>query len=70
MKKAGIIIFVIGLLISVFGGFHYVTREKVVDLGDLHITANKHHAMTWSPAVGIAMIAVGAGMYFFGTKEK
>ena len=38
MKKAGIIIIVIGLVITLITGFNFVTKEKVLDVGELQIT--------------------------------
>ncbi len=59
MKKTGIVIIIIGLLLTIFTAFTFFTREKVVDLGQVEITANKRHHMKWSPLVGIAVMAVG-----------
>lgn len=70
MKKISILIMAIGLLITVFTGFNYITREKVVDIGDLEITANKNHTLEWSPIVGVVMIVVGGGLYLVGSKGK
>lgn len=70
MKKTGGIILAIGLLITIFAGFNFITREKVVDLGSVEIMQNKNHRLTWSPVIGIVMIAIGGGIYLFGAKEK
>jgi cytochrome b subunit of formate dehydrogenase len=59
MKKAGIVIIILGLLLTIFTAFTYFTREKVVDLGKVEITANKQHHLRWSPLIGIAVMAVG-----------
>ncbi len=69
MKKIGLIIFVIGVLITAVTGFSYVTREKVVDIGSLEITANKRHNMAWSPIVGLVVMAVGGVVYLVGEKK-
>jgi hypothetical protein len=69
MKKIGIIIFAIGVLITAVTGFTYVTREKVVDLGSVEITANKRHYMDWSPIAGVVVMAIGAVVYFVGEKK-
>lgn len=45
MKKAGIIILIIGLALTIFTTVTYFTKEKVVDLGELEITANKRHSL-------------------------
>jgi hypothetical protein len=69
MKKAGIIIIVIGIVLTIFTGFRFFTREKIVDMGDLQISRNKKHVLAWSPLVGLAVIAVGGGVYLLGTKR-
>jgi uncharacterized membrane protein YidH (DUF202 family) len=70
MKKAGIIIFAIGLLITVFTGFNYVTKEKIVDLGDIQITADKKHSVDWSPYAGVAVMIVGGVVFLVGRKDS
>ena len=69
MKKIGLIILVVGVLITAVTGFTYVTREKVVDIGSLEITANKRHNLAWSPIVGLVVMAVGGVVYLVGEKK-
>ncbi len=69
MKKTGLIILVIGLLITIFTGFNFVTKKKVVDIGKLEIIKDENHYMSWSPLVGIVVMVVGAGVYLFGEKK-
>jgi hypothetical protein len=70
MKKPGIIIFAIGLIITLFTGFNFITREKIVDIGELEIKANKRHNVSWSPYLGIAVMAVGGVMFLYGSKKQ
>ena len=70
MKTAGIVILVVGLLITLFTGFNYVTKEKVVDIGNLEITKDKNHSMVWSPLLGIAVMVVGGGVLLYGAKKQ
>lgn len=70
MKKAGTILFIIGLLATTFTGFNYVTREKVVDIGELEIMANENHVVAWKPALGLAVMLVGGIVYAFGYKKR
>ncbi len=69
MKRTGLIVLIIGLIITVFTGFDFMTREKVVDLGELEITANKKHGITWSPLIGVAVMVIGGGMFLTGSKK-
>jgi uncharacterized membrane protein YidH (DUF202 family) len=59
MRKAGIFIIIIGLALTIFTAVTYFTREKVVDIGSLKITANKPHHLSWSPLIGIAVMVAG-----------
>ena len=70
MKRAGLIIFAIGLLITVFTGFNYVTKEKIVDIGDIQITADKQHSVDWSPYAGVAVMIAGGVVFLVGRKDS
>jgi len=70
MKKAGSILFVIGFLATVFTGFNFVTREKVIDIGELEIMANKNHTLAWKPAIGLSIMLLGGIVYAFGSISK
>lgn len=69
MKKAGIIIIILGLVLTIFTAITFFTREKVVDIGTLKITANKPHHLTWSPLIGIAVMAVGGVVLLVPSKK-
>ena len=60
---------IIGLLITIFTGFRYFTKEKVVDLGAVEISANKKHSLSWSPMVGVGVILLGGLVFFMGSKK-
>ncbi len=70
MKTVGIILLIAGLVMSLYTGFTYVTKEKVVDLGELEITADKQHTVNWQPYVGLGMAVVGAGLLILGRKKS
>jgi len=70
MKKVGIIILAIGLVITIVTGFNFVTREKVVDIGELQISRDKHHSLAWSPIVGVVVMAIGGGVLLLGMKKQ
>jgi hypothetical protein len=70
MKKTGIILLIIGIIFTLFTGLKFVTREKVVDIGKLEISADKNHSISWSPIVGVVVIVIGAGLYLTGRKNS
>jgi len=69
MKKTGIAILIIGALLTVFTTFNYFTREKVVDLGEIEISANKKHRVAWSPLLGLGVLVVGGVVFLMGSKK-
>jgi hypothetical protein len=68
MKRAGIVIMIIGVLLTIFTAITFFTKQKVVDLGSVEINANKRHHVSWSPLIGIAVIGVGGVMTFVSKK--
>jgi len=70
MKTAGIIILILGLLMTVYTGFTYVTKEKVVDLGELEITKDKDHTVNWQPYMGIGVMVIGGVVLILSRKKS
>lgn len=70
MKKDGIVILIVGLLITLVTRFSLVTKEKIVEIGDLEITADKKNSVDWLPIAGIAVIVIGGIMFVAGGKKK
>ena len=60
MKTFGIIVLVLGVIMTVFTGFNIVTKKKVVDLGSLEINKEEKTPIYWSPITGGILIAIGA----------
>ena len=59
MKTFGIILLVLGLIMTVFTGFTMVTKKNVVDLGPLEINKEEKTPIYWSPITGGILAAVG-----------
>jgi hypothetical protein len=69
MKRTGLVIVIIGLLLTVFTAITFFTREKVVEIGSLKIIANKPHHLYWSPFIGIAVMGVGGVVILISSKK-
>lgn len=69
MKTTATVILIIGILITIFAGYNFVTQEKVVEIGQLEITKKKSHIMQWSPAIGIVVMLIGGGLLFYSAKK-
>jgi hypothetical protein len=70
LKKAGILILIVGLLMTLYTGFIYVTREKVPDSGKLEITKNTQDTANWQPYVGIGMMIIGGVVLVLSVNRK
>lgn len=70
MRKAGIIILIVGLIITVITGFNYVTKEIPVEIGEKEVTTDRTHSTDWSPLAGFAVMVAGGVVYLVGGKER
>jgi hypothetical protein len=59
MKTLGIVLLVVGLIMTVFTGFNIITQEKVVDLGAVEINKKEKTPIYWSPITGGILAAAG-----------
>jgi hypothetical protein len=69
MKTVGIVILAVGLLMTIYTGFTYVTKEKVLDVAGLEITRDDHHTISWQPYVGIAAMVIG-GVLLVASRKR
>ena len=69
MKTVGLIILIAGLLMTLYTGFTYVTKEKFVDLGELEITMDNQRTVNWQPYVGHGVMVIGGTILVFGRKK-
>jgi len=54
----GIILIVLGVLALVYQGIQYTTREKILDIGSLKVTADTKRTIPLPPIVGgVALVA-------------
>ena len=71
MKLLGIALIAIGIIAFAYQGISYTTRDKVVDLGPLHMTAEKSHTLPLPPIVGAVALAGGLALLFMtGQKAR
>lgn len=65
----GIILIVIGVIAFAYQGITYTTREKVVDLGPIQVTADKTRTLPLPPIVGGLALAGGIALLVMGNKK-
>lgn len=69
MKTTGIVLLIVGLLLTIYTSFSFFTKEEVLDVGKLEVTADKKHNVNWSPIVGVIIMAVG-GVVLWQSSRK
>ena len=70
MKTAGFVIFIAGLLMTVYTGFIYISTERTVGIGGLERTRDNHQTINWQPYVGIGVMVVGGACFMLGRNKK
>lgn len=58
-KTIGVLVLVIGIVMLIWSGFSYTRREKVVDAGPVHISADKQKTVSWPPYAGGILVVAG-----------
>ena len=58
-RTVGFILIALGVLMFIWTGFTYTRREKVVDAGPVHISADKEHTVNWPPYAGGILVLGG-----------
>ena len=70
MKLIGIVLIVVGIVALAMGGFSYTTREKVLDIGPIQATTEKHKTIPLSPIFGIAALVGGIAVLAAGSRTR
>lgn len=65
----GIVLIVFGALALAYQGFTYTHQEKVLDVGPIHATAEKHDRISIPPVLGALVLAGGIALIVFGAKK-
>ncbi|MEO6883328.1 MAG: hypothetical protein ABI199_04800 [Bacteroidia bacterium] len=69
MKATGIILIIIGIGLTVTTSTQIFTQKKVADIGNVEITRDKPHNFSWSPVLGIVVIAAGCIVFWKSAKK-
>jgi hypothetical protein len=66
----GIVLLVLGVLALAYQGINYTRNEKVLDIGPIHATAEKHERIPLPPVVGGLALAGGIVLLIIGARQK
>jgi len=66
----GIMLMIAGTLALAYGGFTYISRETVVDVGPVKVQADRERYVFLPPIVGGTALIVGAALTIAGLNQK
>lgn len=66
----GIILIVVAVAAFGYQGISYTSREKVIDLGPLQMTAEKTNTIPLSPIVGVVALIGGLVLLVGGSRKS
>ena len=70
MKLVGIILIVLGVLALVYQGIQYTTKENLIDIGPLKVTATEKKTIPLPPIVGGVAIVAGIALILVERSKK
>jgi membrane-bound ClpP family serine protease len=65
----GIILIVVGIIAFAYQGITWTAREKVVDLGPVHMTAERTRTLPLPPIAGAIALIGGIALLVTGSKK-
>lgn len=69
-KTIGLVLVVLGIVMVIYTGFNFVTKEKVVDIGPIQIDRERNHFVDWSPFAGVTLLISGIIVIMFIKKTQ
>lgn len=70
LRIIGVLLILIGLVALATGGFTYTHREKVIDIGPIQATAEKHDTIPLPPLLGGVALIGGIVLLVAGARKK
>jgi len=67
---AGVLLIVLGSLALAYQGFNYTHQEKILDVGPIHATAEKHDRVSIPPILGGLALVGGIVLLVLGAKRN
>lgn len=70
MKRLGVILIIVGIILTIVTGFGFFTKKKVLDVGKVEVNKSERHNVNWSPYVGVGIIVVGGILVLAGRNTR
>ena len=65
-----VLLIAVGLVALIYQGVTYTTREKVVDVGAIHVMADRTRSIPLPPVFGALAIAGGVVLLALGNRNR
>jgi hypothetical protein len=65
----GVILIVLGVIGLAYQGITWTSRDRVADVGPIHVDADKQHTVWIGPVIGAAALVGGAALVLLGRKS-
>ncbi len=65
-----VLLITVGIAALIYQGVTYTTREKVVDVGAIHVMADKTRSIPLPPVFGILAIVGGVVLLTIGNRSR
>ena len=62
LKPIGMILIALGIVGLLYGGLTWTKKDKVVDIGSVEITRDKHESLPVPPVIGAILLVAGVAM--------
>lgn len=70
ISMVGILLVVLGALALAYQGITYTHREKIIDVGPIHASADERKTIPLPPIVGAITLAAGISLLVVGSRQK
>ncbi len=64
-----LVLIALGIIALVYQGISYQSQDRVVDLGPLHVTAERTHTLPLPPIAGAVALLGGIALLIFDRKN-
>jgi uncharacterized membrane protein YidH (DUF202 family) len=66
----GMVLILLGVVALLTGGFRYTKKDKVIDVGPVEATVERHERVAIPPILGGLCVAAGVVLLFVGRRPS
>jgi uncharacterized membrane protein len=69
-KAIGVALIILGTMMLIWTGFTYTKKEKIIDAGPVHISADRQKTVSWPPYIGGLLLVGGIVIVVASRKQR